>query len=108
MMKYATISEKTIPAIVSQRAYLSSNRVAPWRYRSVRRPMLICSSTSWLACQKKRYGEIVVPVMLARLLDLGDQALADHDLDHLKIIFAGGSRLGGELCRRAMSAFGPI
>jgi fatty-acyl-CoA synthase len=51
---------------------------------------------------------IVVPVMLARLLDLGDQALADHDLDHLKIIFAGGSQLGGELCRRAMSAFGPI
>jgi fatty-acyl-CoA synthase len=51
---------------------------------------------------------IVVPVMLARLLDLGDQALADHDLDHLKIIFAGGSQLGGELCQRAMRAFGPI
>jgi fatty-acyl-CoA synthase len=51
---------------------------------------------------------IVVPVMLARLLDLGDQALADSDLHQLRIIFAGGSQLGGELCRRAMSAFGPI
>lgn len=51
---------------------------------------------------------IVVPVMLARLLDLGDRALADHDLDHLRIIFAGGSQLGGELCQRAMRAFGPI
>jgi fatty-acyl-CoA synthase len=51
---------------------------------------------------------VVVPVMLARLLELGDQALADHDLDQLKIIFVGGSQLGGELCRRAMSAFGPI
>jgi fatty-acyl-CoA synthase len=51
---------------------------------------------------------VVVPVMLARLVDLGDQAIADHDLDHLRIIFVGGSQLGGELARRAMSAFGPI
>jgi hypothetical protein len=29
--------------------------------------MLICSSTSWLACQKKRYGEIVVPRRATRM-----------------------------------------
>ncbi len=29
--------------------------------------MLICSSTSWLACQKKRYGEMVVPRSATRM-----------------------------------------
>ena len=56
-----------MPAIVSQRAYLSSNREAPWRCRRWRLPMLICSSTSSLACQKKRYGEMVVPRSATRM-----------------------------------------
>ena len=29
--------------------------------------MLFCSSTSWLVCQKKRYGEIVVPSRATRI-----------------------------------------
>jgi|PersoiStandDraft_1058852.scaffolds.fasta_scaffold10787_4 hypothetical protein len=38
-----------------------SREVAPWRETSIRRPIAFSSSTSCEACQKKRYGEIVVP-----------------------------------------------
>jgi fatty-acyl-CoA synthase len=51
---------------------------------------------------------IVVPVMLQRILDLGDDARAGRDLSSLRIIFVGGSQLGAELCKRAMAAFGPV
>ena len=43
-----------MPASVSHRAKRSSFFDAPCRCQSLRRPMLTCSSTSWLACQKKR------------------------------------------------------
>jgi fatty-acyl-CoA synthase len=51
---------------------------------------------------------IVVPVMLQRILDLGDDGVESHDLSALKIIFVGGSQFGAELCKRSMKAFGPI
>jgi fatty-acyl-CoA synthase len=51
---------------------------------------------------------VVVPVMLQRLLELGDDPLPDPDSAALRIIFVGGSQLGAELCKRAMAAFGPI
>jgi fatty-acyl-CoA synthase len=51
---------------------------------------------------------IVVPVMLARMLDLGPEARADHDFSALRIIFVGGSQLGAELATRTMAAFGPV
>jgi fatty-acyl-CoA synthase len=51
---------------------------------------------------------IVVPVMLQRLLDLGEDKISEHDLSALKIIFIGGSQLGGELAKRGLSAFGPV
>ena len=51
---------------------------------------------------------VVVPVMLQRMLDLGDDVRARYDLDRLRVIFVGGSQLGAELCKRAMAAFGPI
>ena len=51
---------------------------------------------------------IVVPVMLARIIDLGEDEAAGHDLSALKIIFIGGSQLGGELAKRGLKAFGPV
>jgi fatty-acyl-CoA synthase len=51
---------------------------------------------------------IVVPVMLQRMLDLGEEARAGRDFSSLRIIFAGGSQLGAELCKRTLAAFGPV
>ena len=51
---------------------------------------------------------VVVPVMLQRILDLGDEAVAQRATSALRIIFVSGSQLGAELARRAAAAFGPI
>jgi fatty-acyl-CoA synthase len=51
---------------------------------------------------------IVVPVMLQRMLDLGDDVVARHDTASLRVVFVGGAQLGVELCRRALRAFGPV
>ncbi len=51
---------------------------------------------------------IVVPVMLQRILDLGEDAIKQRDLSSLRIIFASGSALGPELVKRALKAFGPV
>jgi fatty-acyl-CoA synthase len=50
----------------------------------------------------------VVPVMLRRMLELGDHAIAVRDLSSLRIIFVAGSQLGAELCERTTAAFGPV
>ncbi|WP_067819518.1 acyl-CoA synthetase [Nocardia inohanensis] len=51
---------------------------------------------------------IVVPVMLARMMDLGGKALTGRDLSALRIIFVAGSQLGAQLCRDVTAAFGPV
>ncbi|MGI8863874.1 MAG: acyl-CoA synthetase [Solirubrobacteraceae bacterium] len=51
---------------------------------------------------------IVVPVMLRRMVDLGEEEIKQHDLSSLKIIFASGSALGADLTQRAMELFGPV
>jgi fatty-acyl-CoA synthase len=51
---------------------------------------------------------IVVPVMLQRMLDLGDDGRSDLDLSRLRIVFVAGSQLGAELCARATAALGPV
>ncbi|WP_182376205.1 acyl-CoA synthetase [Nocardioides sp. WS12] len=51
---------------------------------------------------------IVVPVMLQRMLDLGDEARADLDLSRLRIVFVAGSQLGAELATRAAAVLGPV
>jgi len=51
---------------------------------------------------------IVVPVMLQRMLDLGDGVVSRHDLSSLEVIFVGGSQFGIELCKRSLKAFGPV
>jgi fatty-acyl-CoA synthase len=51
---------------------------------------------------------VVVPVMLQRLLELGDKEIARHDLGALRVIAASGSALPGELATRVMGAFGDV
>lgn len=51
---------------------------------------------------------IVVPTMLQRMLDLGPEALARHDTSSLEVVFAAGSALSPDLCRRTAEAFGEV
>jgi fatty-acyl-CoA synthase len=51
---------------------------------------------------------IVVPVMLRRILDVGNEAIEQRDVSSLRMIFVSGSALGTGLARRALEAFGPV
>ena len=51
---------------------------------------------------------IAVPVMLQRLVELGDDAIAARHLDQLRIIFASGSAISADLVRKTLHAFGPV
>lgn len=51
---------------------------------------------------------ILVPTMLQRILDLGPDVLARYDTSAVKIIFAAGSALTPDLCRRTADAFGDV
>ncbi|CAB4953100.1 unannotated protein [freshwater metagenome] len=50
----------------------------------------------------------VVPVMLQRILELPDEALAARDLSSLRIIALSGAALPGELAIRAMDRLGDV
>jgi fatty-acyl-CoA synthase len=51
---------------------------------------------------------VMVPVMLQRTLELGEDEIKQHDTSSLRIIFLSGSALGADLACRAMDAFGPV
>ncbi len=51
---------------------------------------------------------IVVPTMLQRILDLGSQVLARYDTSSLQVVFAAGSALSPDLCRRTAETFGEV
>ena len=48
----------------------------------------------------------VVPVMLKRMLELGDEVIEKYDLSALRCIDVSGSALPGELATKVMDAFG--
>jgi fatty-acyl-CoA synthase len=50
----------------------------------------------------------VVPVMLQRILELGEETIARYDLGSLKVIALSGSALPGDLAIRAMDTFGDV
>jgi fatty-acyl-CoA synthase len=50
----------------------------------------------------------VVPVMLQRILDLGEQTIARYDTRCLRVIALSGSALPGELATQAMDVFGDV
>jgi fatty-acyl-CoA synthase len=51
---------------------------------------------------------VVVPVMLQRIVDVGEEKLQGRDFSSLNIIFVSGSALGAELARRTLDTFGPV
>ncbi len=51
---------------------------------------------------------IVVPVMLQRIIELGEDAVRARHLHNLRIIFASGSAISADLVTRTLSAFGPV
>jgi fatty-acyl-CoA synthase len=51
---------------------------------------------------------IVVPVMLQRILELGDEVISKYDLASLRVIAVSGSALPGELATRVMDTFGDV
>ncbi|MEA2218127.1 MAG: hypothetical protein QOJ35_753 [Solirubrobacteraceae bacterium] len=51
---------------------------------------------------------VVVPVMLQRMLELGEPAIGRHDLGALRVIASSGSALPGALATRAMDVFGDV
>ena len=51
---------------------------------------------------------VVVPVMLQRMLDLGEDEVKARHLSSLKVIFVSGSAVGPELVKRTLKAFGPV
>jgi fatty-acyl-CoA synthase len=51
---------------------------------------------------------VMVPVMLQRTLELGEEKIKEHDLSALRIIFLSGSALSADVAQRALEAFGPV
>jgi fatty-acyl-CoA synthase len=51
---------------------------------------------------------IVVPVILSRLLRLGEERIDEFDLSSLRIILSSGSQLDGALATEAMDRFGDV
>lgn len=51
---------------------------------------------------------IVVPTMLQRILDLGPDVLGRYDTSSLEVVFAAGSALSPDLCRRTADVFGDV
>lgn len=59
----------------------------------------------------ERYGATswyVVPTMLQRVLALGEEEIARHDLSSLRVVVSGGSALSAELAQRASTALGEV
>ena len=56
----------------------------------------------------KATAMVVVPVMLARLIDTLEKMDKKPDLSSLKIVFVSGSQLGAELATRALKDLGPV
>jgi fatty-acyl-CoA synthase len=50
----------------------------------------------------------VVPVMLQRILELGEETIRKYDVSSLKVVAVSGSALPGELATRAMDALGDV
>jgi fatty-acyl-CoA synthase len=51
---------------------------------------------------------VAVPVMLQRIVDLGEAEIGARDLRSLRVIFVSGSAIGPSLVRRATGVFGPV
>jgi fatty-acyl-CoA synthase len=51
---------------------------------------------------------VMVPVMLQRLMELGEEKIGQYDASSLRIIFLSGSQLGAGLATRTIELLGPV
>jgi fatty-acyl-CoA synthase len=51
---------------------------------------------------------VMVPVMLQRTMELGEEKIKQRDTSSLRIIFLSGSQLGADLAKRTMQVLGPV
>ena len=58
--------------------------------------------------EHKATAMVMVPVMLQRTLELGEEKIKEHDHSSLRIIFLSGSALPTDVTKRALKAFGPV
>ncbi|MFH5208725.1 acyl-CoA synthetase [Antrihabitans spumae] len=58
--------------------------------------------------ESKATALVVVPTMLQRIIDLDPAILAKYDTSSLKVIFAAGSSLSPDLCKRTSEIFGDV
>jgi fatty-acyl-CoA synthase len=65
--------------------------------------------TALAAIDRYRAGALIlVPTMLQRILDLPERTLLRYDASSLKVLFAAGSALSPDLCRRTAETFGDV
>jgi fatty-acyl-CoA synthase len=65
--------------------------------------------TALAAVDEYRAGALIlVPTMLQRILDLPAETLRRYDASSLSVLFAAGSALSPDLCRRTADAFGDV
>ncbi len=51
---------------------------------------------------------VVVPAMLQRVFELGDEKVRSHDTSDLRIIFCGGAQLPGAVATKTLQMFGDV
>jgi len=65
-------------------------------------------ATLALTAQHQATALVVVPIMLQRILELGEEVIGRYDLSALRVIALSGSALSPALCEKALDAFGPV
>jgi fatty-acyl-CoA synthase len=66
------------------------------------------ANTMQLVARYRADSLVLVPTMLQRIVDLPADTLSSYDTSSLRILFASGSAISPELCRRTAAAFGPV
>jgi fatty-acyl-CoA synthase len=65
-------------------------------------------ATLSLTAQHQATALAVVPVMLQRIVELGEDTIAKYDLSSLRVIALSGSALSPALAENAIEVFGPV
>jgi acyl-CoA synthetase (AMP-forming)/AMP-acid ligase II len=108
-----------IPLHARERTMIAAPMFHSWGYAHFTLGMALCSTlvlrrrfdpedTLSATAQHRCTALIVVPVMLQRILDLGDEVISRYDLSDLRVIAVSGSALPGELATRVMDTFGDV
>src|ERR1041384_1555317 len=92
MMKYIARFEKDIPVTISIVELFTSSSVAPCRSAN-ERPIARSCSTSCEACQKNKYGEIVVPIIATNTARYAlDHSICGINVDRITAVQSGWAR----------------